>query len=217
VDGGRRTPRDERRRSLGQNFLLRGRAERFVEEIGIDLDDLVLEIGAGAGAITSELLRRGAEVIAVEVDEIWAKRLRTITKSVSSGRVDVVNADFLSIGMPARRFRVVGCIPFGQTTAILRRLLDDPRLPLLRADLIVQVEVARKRAAVPPRTLLSTVWAPWWEVRVGRRIPADQFRPVPRVDAAVLTVTRRDPPLLPPAMAEPFAGFVRGRWPFPAS
>jgi 23S rRNA (adenine-N6)-dimethyltransferase len=217
VDGGRRSPRDERRRRLGQNFLVRGRAERFVEEIGIDRDDLVVEIGAGAGAITSALLRKGAEIIAVEVDEVWAQRLRTTTKTASSGRVVVVNADFLSIRMPARRFRVVGCIPFGQTTAILRRLLDDPRLPIYRADLIVQVEVARKRGAVPPRTLLSTVWAPWWEVRVGRRIPADQFRPVPRVDAAVLTVTRRGPPLLPPAMAEPFAGFVRERWPFPAS
>ncbi len=210
---GRRTPRDERRRSLGQNFLVRGRAERFVDEVGIDSDDLIVEIGAGSGAITTALLHRGAEVIAVEVDDVWAERLRTVTRSASD-RLAVVRADFLSLVLPGRRFRVVGCIPFGQTTAILRRLLDDPQLPLVRADLIVQLEVARKRAAVPPRTLLSTAWAPWWEVRLGRRIPADQFRPVPRVDAAVLTVTRRDPPLLPPAMAEPFAGFVRESWPF---
>jgi 23S rRNA (adenine-N6)-dimethyltransferase len=216
VAAGRRSSRDERRRSLGQNFLLRAVAERFVDEIGIDRDDLVVEIGAGAGAVTSALMRRGAEVLAVEVDDVWARRLRRITSSASQS-VEVVSADFLSIRLPTRRFRVVGCIPFGQTTAILRRLLDNPRGRLERADLIVQFEVARKRAAVPPRTLLSTVWAPWWEVRLGRRIPADQFRPVPRVDAAVLTVTRRDPPVLPAAMAEPFARFVHERWPFPGS
>jgi 16S rRNA A1518/A1519 N6-dimethyltransferase RsmA/KsgA/DIM1 with predicted DNA glycosylase/AP lyase activity len=53
-------------------------------------------------------------------------------------------------------------------------------------------------------------------VRLGRGIPAMEFRPVPRVDAAVLIVTRRDPPLLPPAMAASWATFVRARWPFDA-
>ena len=48
----------------------------------------------------------------------------------------------------------------------------------------------------------------------GRFVPATAFRPVPRVDAAVLTIQRRTPPLLPPAMARKYAEFVRGSWPF---
>ena len=212
--GRRRTPRDERRRSLGQNFLLPERAEQLVEEAGIDSDDLVVEIGPGSGAVTSALVRRGANVIAVEVDPAWAQHVRKIGSGAAPGRLQVLQADFLSVRLPQRPFRLVGSIPFGETTAILHRLLDDPSVPLLRADLIVQFEVARKRSAVPPRTLLSTVWAPWWELRLGRRVPANQFRPVPAVDAAVLTVTKREPPLLPPGMAEPFARFVRESWPF---
>jgi 23S rRNA (adenine-N6)-dimethyltransferase len=96
----------------------------------------------------------------------------------------------------------------------MRRLLDDPEQLLVRADLIVQWEVAHKRAAVPPATLVSTTWAPWWEFRPGRRIPAASFRPVPRVDGGVLTIIRRRPPLLPVSMASEYAEFVRRRWPF---
>jgi len=109
---------------------------------------------------------------------------------------------------------VVGSLPFARTTDVLSRLLGDPRVPLERADVIVQWEVARKRAAAPPSTLLSTAWAPWWEFRLGPRIPAEAFRPVPQVDAGVLVVTRRRPSLLPPAMARAYAGFVRRQWPF---
>jgi len=103
-------------------------------------------------------------------------------------------------------------LPFAQTTAILGRLLGDSGGHLLRADVIVQWEVARKRAVMPPSTLLSTTWAPWWTFDIGRRIPATAFRPVPAVDAAVLRVTRRDPPILPTQMAGPYASFVRHQW-----
>ena len=69
-------------------------------------------------------------------------------------------------------------------------------------------------AADPPDTLLSTVWAQWWEFRLGERIPAQAFRPVPRVDGGTVVVTRRARPLLPAAVARDYAAFVRARWPF---
>jgi 23S rRNA (adenine-N6)-dimethyltransferase len=214
VSAHRRTPRDERRRRLGQNFLRPEFADRLVADGDVQPGELVVEIGAGFGAITLALARREIEVLAVEIDPVWARRLRDRTRVTERGRVRVVEADFLSLSLPTRPFRVLGSLPFRRTTEILRRLLDDPGIPLTRADLIVQWEVARKRAAAPPSTLLSTVWAPWWKFHLGRRIPAGEFRPVPRVDAGVLVVTRRDDPLLPPAMAAAWAGFVRAHWPF---
>jgi 23S rRNA (adenine-N6)-dimethyltransferase len=126
----------------------------------------------------------------------------------------VVHADFFAWSLPDRPYRVIACPPFGSTAAIMRRLLDDVQQPLARADLIVQWEVARKRAVVPPATLVSTTWAPWWAFRLGRRIPGGDFRPEPRVDGGVLTVIRRQPPLLPVAMAGEYAEFVHRRWPF---
>jgi 23S rRNA (adenine-N6)-dimethyltransferase len=209
-----RTPRDERRRRLGQNFLRPELADRLVADAAFRGGELVVEVCAGPGPITLALARRAVDVVAVEVDPVWARRLRDLVRRVSPARVRVVEADILSLPLPARPFRVIGSLPFGQTTSILRHLLDNPAVPLERADVIVQWEVARKRAAAPPSTMLSTAWAPWWEFRLGPRIPAKEFRPIPRVDAGVLVVIRRSRPLLPVAMAGRYADFVRAHWPF---
>lgn len=174
----------------------------------------MVEIGAGRGALTLALARLPIDVVAVELDPDWCARLRASLRHIGARRVRVVPADFLRFQLPARPFRVVGALPFGRTTAICRRLFDDPSLPLERADLIVQWEVARKRASEPPHTRLSTSWAPWWRFEVTERIEAREFRPVPRVDAGVLVATRRQPPLLPEAMAPAYARFVETRWPF---
>lgn len=189
-------------------------AAELVAGLELRPGELVVEIGAGAGAWTEALVRGGAEVVAVELDPEWAARLRARFGPGGPTRIRVVEADFLALPLPARPFRVVGSVPFGATTQILRRLFDDPVSALVRADLVVQWEVARKRAESPPQTLLSTAWAPWWEFALGPRLPAGSFRPVPSVDAALLRATRRAPALLPPALARDYAAFVRARWPF---
>jgi 23S rRNA (adenine-N6)-dimethyltransferase len=207
-----RTARDRRRRHLGQNFLDPAAADHLIDQAAFQPGELVVEIGAGAGAITLALARRDVRIIAIEPDPEWSRRLRE--RIGDNPHIRVVERDFLSVALPRERFRVAGSLPFARTTDMLRRLLDDPTTGLQRADIIVQWEVAQKRTAVPPSTLLSTVWAPWWEMRLGRRIPASEFRPVPRVDAGFLTITRRHPALLPPSMARSYAQFVRQQWPF---
>jgi 23S rRNA (adenine-N6)-dimethyltransferase len=212
VSASKRTARDERRRRLGQNFLRPELAAALVADAAFDDGDLVVEIGAGRGALTFALARHGVEVIALERDPQWAEHLRREVRRHGAARVSIVCCDALRYRLPRRPFRVMGSIPFGATTALLRHLLDDRSGTLCRADLIVQWEVARKRAATPPTTMLSTTWAPWWSFELGRRLPAGSFRPVPSVDAAVLRVVRREPPLLPDHMAEAYASFVRRHW-----
>jgi 23S rRNA (adenine-N6)-dimethyltransferase len=217
VSARRRTLRDWRRRRLGQNFLDPAIAEQIVDAADFAPGELVIDVGAGSGAFTLALVRRAVRVIAVEPDPVWAGRLRDAVSrhhGVQVGGVQVVGRDFQATALPREPFRLIGSLPFGGTTDIFRRLFDDPVLPLRRADVIVQWEVAVKRAAMPPATLLSTAWAPWWEMQLARRIPATKFRPVPRVDAGLLVVTRRDPPLLPVAMARSYAAFVQREWPF---
>lgn len=173
---------------------------------------MFVEVGAGRGAITSALAKCGADVVAVELDPDWAGGLRRAMRGAANVRV--VQADILDFRLPERPFRLIGNIPFGRTTDILRRFLDDPGVAMTRMDVIVQWEVAAKRGASPPSTLLSTTWAPWWEARLGRRIPASAFRPRPRSDAGVLTYVRREPALLPVGMAAAYGAFVRQGWPF---
>ena len=164
----------------------------------------MVELGAGTGRITASLAETGADVVAIELDESYAEVLRRRFAGRSSIRV--VSGDVLRVPLPTEPFRVVGNIPFGLTSAILRRLLDRPQGRLRRADLIVQHEVARKRSSAWPVDLLSAGWLPWWEFHLVRRLPRGAFDPPPVVDAAVLSIVRRHPPLLP---AERRSEYVR--------
>ena len=172
-------------------------AAELVDQAGIGGGDLVLEIGAGTGRLTEALASRGGRVLAVELDpELVARLSRTFSRNP---RITVVEADAMAVRLPDRPFRVFGNLPFGVTTQLLRRLLDDPTSPLARADVIVQYEVARKRTLPWPSSLRSLSWGPWWEFSIARRLPAACFDPPPSVDAAMLSITRRAPPLLEPS------------------
>jgi len=106
---------------------------------------LVLEIGAGSGIPTRELADPARRVVAIELDPQWAARLRQ--ERDSHPRVRILEGDALRLDLPEEPFRVIASVPFNRTTAILHHLLDDAA-HLVRADLIVQWEVARKRTAI---------------------------------------------------------------------
>ena len=96
------------------------------------------------------------------------------------------------------------CSPTRRSAARRRSCTASSTTPpagLVRADLVVQWQVARALGPAGRRRAASTSsaqsWAPWWCFRRARRLPAKLFRPAPSVDAAVLTVTRREPSLLP--------------------
>jgi 23S rRNA (adenine-N6)-dimethyltransferase len=195
VDAHPRAPRPNGSRSDGQHFLKSDvLADELVRQADIRSSDVVVEIGAGTGALTRPLARRARRVIAVERDPVLAQHLR---RSRDLGpAVRVVEANALHVELPDEPFRVFGNLPFSFGTRILRRLLDDVAGPLIRVDALVQLEMAQKRSAVSPNTLVSLGWSPWWEFSIVRRIPRSAFRPVPGVDAAMLAITRRAPELL---------------------
>jgi 23S rRNA (adenine-N6)-dimethyltransferase len=169
--------------------------------------ELVLDIGAGTGRLTGELVRAGARVRAIELDPLHARTLRD--RFAGCRHVTVIEGDALRLALPQEQFRVVANLPFGRSTAILRRLLDDPLVPLTRADVIVEWDLARKRAACWPSTLLAVCWSAWFELTLVRRLPRVCFEPPPSVDAGLLRVVRRVEPLVAIRDATPFREFVR--------
>jgi 23S rRNA (adenine-N6)-dimethyltransferase len=209
----RRTSRDQRRRSYQQNFLAdRDLITRLVADVVPD--DLVVDFGAGTGALTLPAAAAGAEVLAVERDPAWSARLRQGARDAGlHHRVHVVQHDLRTVDLPAGRWRVIASPPFGLTTTLLHRLLDDPLRAPARADLVLQWEVARKFAAQPPTTLLGAAWAPWWQMTLVQRIARTAFRPVPRIDAGWLRIERRSPDVLAAHLAPTWEKFLRSQWP----
>jgi 23S rRNA (adenine-N6)-dimethyltransferase len=196
------------RRGLDQHFLRSNRlAAELVSAAGLSGNDLVLEIGAGGGRLTAEIARAARRVVALEIDPFWAHRLST--RFADEDRVSVVEADAFAVALPREPFRVVANLPFGRTTAFLHHLLDDPHVPLQRADLLVEWGTALKRVAVWPSTLLGVTWGAWWTFRIDRRLAPACFDPPPSVAAALLVVERRAPPLVPVAARRDYEAFVR--------
>jgi 23S rRNA (adenine-N6)-dimethyltransferase len=163
----------------------------------------VVDLGAGSGRLTAELARSAREVVAVELDPFLAGRLRGRWENV-----DVVEADAAAAGLPSEPFRVVANLPFDRTTAILRHLLDDPRVQLVRADLIVEWGVALKRSLPWPSTVNDVLWGAWYSSSLERRLPRSAFEPPPSVDAGLLVLERRERPLVADASCWAYRGFV---------
>jgi 23S rRNA (adenine-N6)-dimethyltransferase len=191
------------------------------ERAGIAAGARVLDVGCGCGSTTLELARvvgAGGRVVAVERDPVWADRLRAAAERAGvADRVEVVEADFRQLDRPRERYRVVANPPYNLTTALLAWLLDEPERGPWRADLVIQLEVARKHAAQPPVALRTAAWAPWWLFEHRLTIDRNAFRPVPAVDSALLTVHRRDPPVLPPWIATELRDLLRAGWSPPAT
>ena len=179
-------------------------ADDLVRCARVEPDDLVLDLGAGRGIITAALRDAGARVVAVELDDDLTVALRD-----RFAEVRVIHGDATRVALPREPFAVVANLPFASGTAILRRLLDDPAVPVRRVDAIVEWGLAEKRARVWPSTQLSCYWGAWHELSVARRIPRSAFAPPPSVDAAVFRAVRRPQPLVPPGQAAAYLGLLR--------
>jgi 23S rRNA (adenine-N6)-dimethyltransferase len=188
------------RHELGQNFLHHTPTlDRIVRLVG-GTDGPILEIGAGDGALTRRLAPLGRDVLAVDLDEHRVRRLRNRLPTVTVRCADALRT-------PLDRPVVVGNLPFHLTTPILRRLLTTG--VWAEAILLTQWEVARKRAGVGGRTMLTAQTAPWFAFTLHGRVPADGFRPKPSVDGGLLTISRRRTPLIDPAERAGYEEFVR--------
>lgn len=181
-------------------------ADELVRDAGVEPGSLVLDLGAGGGALTRALLHAGARVRAVELDAAACRQLTT--RFGDDPRVEVIEGDATVLPLPDEPFAVVANLPFAAGTAILRRLLTDPQVPLVQLDAIVEWGLAAKRSAAWPSTLLGCTWGAWYELSLVRRVPRACFAPPPSVDGAVLRATRRANPLVPTTEAAAYAALL---------
>ncbi|MBC8103589.1 MAG: 16S rRNA (adenine(1518)-N(6)/adenine(1519)-N(6))-dimethyltransferase RsmA [Cytophagales bacterium] len=204
---------------FGQNFLVeRVHLERVVETARVGPDDLVLEVGPGAGTLTLELARRARRVATVELDRGLLPVLAEVLLPFSN--TSVTQADALKLDLSAfvteqfgqgtrpSQVKVVANIPYNITSPLLVQFLEV-KPPFASITLMVQKEVADRLRARPGEDAYGsiTVFAQFYaEVSVAGIVPRGAFFPPPKVDSAVLhLVPRAAPPVDIPSEAVFFA------------
>ena len=152
-------------------------------------DDLVLEVGAGQGALTRRLVDRGAKVVAVELDPQLAATLHNRLGNPSNLTVvegDARKIEPASLVPPGSSYKVVGNLPYYAANPILRRFLEACPRPLLMV-VTLQQEVARNIAATPGNMgFLSVAIQYHASTRLICTVPPRAFRPPPKVTSAVI-------------------------------
>ncbi len=184
------------KKHLGQNFLFDAEIlGSIVSAACLSPEDTVVEIGPGPGRLTRLLADRAKKLIAIELDPDLFERLRG--DFIAYANVEIMQGDALQFPFETiGPFKVVANIPYYITTPIIFRLLQAR--PLLQSmTLTIQKEVARRIVARPGGKdygVLSIGTQFHAEPELTRIIPKEAFRPVPKVDSAVVHMTIRPAP-----------------------
>ncbi len=206
------------RRRFGQNFLIRPElADRIVDHARIRDDDVVVEIGPGAGALTANLASRARHLVAIEKDQGLAQYLRDELPEIP--RLTIEEGDFLEADLAAiahlhqvEKLTVVGNIPYNITTPVIERIFEQ-RAIVRVAVLLVQKEYAERLAAAAgtPEYGSLTLFARYYALMEPlMTVRAASFWPRPEVDSMLVRFYIRDePPVQVPSEALLFR-IIRG-------
>ncbi len=181
------------KKSLGQNFLMHeATAARIAGAAGLTDSDAVLEIGPGTGMLTRVLLAHVAKVIAVEADrELAASLAETFACEREEGKFVLIEGDIRAFD-PTEHFsgpyKIVANIPYYLTGELMRRFLEA-RMQPESITFLVQKEVAERIARSKKGSVLSLSVKAFGTPRYAFTVPRGAFKPSPKVDSAVLTIT----------------------------
>ena len=204
------------KKRLGQNFLVcPDTIQAILEHANISKEDTIIEIGAGSGFVTEQLVKHAKKVIAIELDEDAIKEL----KKIQCDNLEIIHQDILKTdlselcsGMGSltqqNKVKIVANIPYYITSPIIAHLLgeiDDldnkNRNMITDIILMVQYEVAQRIVATeksPSKqygllTILSQFWA---NCEIIKKVGRKCFYPAPKVDSALVKLTVRQEPRL---------------------
>lgn len=194
------------KKRLGQNFLVdEGVIQAIIDHANISRDDTVIEIGAGLGFVTEQLVRHAGRVIAIELDEDAIEEL----EKIKCGNLEVVHQDILKTNLSdfsPQKIKIVANIPYYITSPIIAHLLgeiDDlenrNRGAISEIILMVQQEVAQRIVATEKGYakdygLLSILSQFWADCEIIQKVPRRCFFPSPNVDSALVKFNVRQEP-----------------------
>ena len=191
-------------RALGQNFVADPNTVRRIARLAsVGGGDRIVEIGAGLGSLTLALAETGASVTAVEIDRYLLPVLRSVVEPAGAR---VIEGDAMALDWGAvlgdERWVLVANLPYNVATPLVADLLDD--VPQMERMLVMVQREVGERLAAKPRTpaygAVSVKVAYWATARVVGTVPPTVFIPQPKVESALVSITRRSAPAVDPSI-----------------
>lgn len=181
--------------NLGQNFITdKNLLDKIVELSGVDENDVVVEIGTGAGTLTRAIAEKAKKVYSFEVD----RALKPVLDETLSGldNVEVIFKDVLKmkdkelIEIVGEKFKVVANIPYYITTALVMRFLEEGVHPST-ITVMVQKEVADRFVAKPATEdygAITMAISLYGDAKIVGQVDKSMFYPVPKVDSSIVRI-----------------------------
>ena len=181
-------------KSLGQNFLKDNNIiNKISDSINPSNNDLIIEIGPGAGALTKELVKKGSDVICFEID----KRLESILNDIGTSNLKIYFEDFLKVDLKKyidkkyERLFFVGNLPYYITTAIINKIVEETNP--YEITIMIQKEVALRFMANPHTrdySSISVFLQYNFDIEKVCNVSKNCFEPIPKVDSMVIKLKR---------------------------
>jgi 23S rRNA (adenine-N6)-dimethyltransferase len=165
---------------ISQNFLTSAKTvKRLLHLTNIGKDDHIIEIGAGKGHITRELVKISRFVSAYEIDDKLYGKLKE--KLGGAGNINIKRQNFLGASLPSGRYKVFSNIPFCITSKIMRKLTATGNPPQ-EAWLVMEKGAAKRFAALLKHR---------FEPKIVYYFVREDFHPMPSVDIVLLHLKKK--------------------------
>ena len=207
------------KKSLGQNFLIDDNVlSRIVACVAPESGDHILEVGPGRGALSRMLAASGATFLAIEWDRDLLPLLNAefaASPNVEIGHGDILRVDLrqlLSSRGPGRKWKVAANLPYNISSQVLFRFLECGDL-FERLVLMLQKEVGDRLVApagCKDYGALTVLLRLHFDIRKEFPVKPGSFRPIPKVDSAVLSFTPLERPRAEVGDEDYFRRLVKG-------
>ena len=179
------------KKRFGQNFLQdENILNKIVKEITPRMEDAIIEIGPGYGALTHKLLSATENLTAIEIDNGLIKDLKEKFPRLKLINEDFLETDLSNLTSQKNKLRIVGNIPYNITSPILFKLIKNNHL-VKDAVFMVQLEVAKRMTAgrgTKDYGILAVVLKYFTETELCFKISPNVFYPKPKVYSALVHI-----------------------------
>lgn len=188
------------KKSFGQNFIVdKNIIDNIIKFSLVDKDTMVIEIGPGAGSLTTALAASSKSVLCYEIDDSLKDVLSDSLKNFDN--VDIIYQDFLKANVSETlkkynydKLYVIANLPYYITTPIITKIIED-KLNVDKIVIMVQKEVGDRLKAQPGSkdyNSLSIYISYYFNVKKLMDVSRNVFLPKPNVDSIVIELSKKE-------------------------